>query len=172
MCALVVNIFDPEMVQPSPVRTAVVAAAAASEPFSGLGEPQHDDDLGGERLRQDLALLRLGADLRDDPGDHHRRAERVRRSVGALHLLGEGQHLHRVAALAAVLDGPAERKPALVAHRLGEAVVVLDTGAVAALEDLGRQHLAEELLRLLAQDLALLAQPEVHQTSCRSATRR
>ncbi len=127
----------------------------------GLGVPEGEDDVPGQRRRYETLLLLVGPDGADGAGDHDGLTETVGGDAGEAQLVAHRGHLHGVAALTAVLLGPRRRDPALRAQRSVELPVVRRPGVVGALDHLGTEVLAQELAHLLAERVAALAEPEV-----------
>ncbi len=88
----------------------------------GLGEALAPPDVEVGGLRQELLLLLLGAELRDDRADHAGVERQRRRHAGPLHLLVPDVALELGPVLAAPLDRPV---------RHGEAGLVEDAHALA-----------------------------------------
>jgi hypothetical protein len=131
----------------------------------GLGEALAPEDVDVGGLREELLLLLLGPELRDDRPDHPSVEGERRRHEGPLHLLVPDVELDLGPVLAAPLDRPArhgepggvERPHALDELVLGQ-LTTLGDGAPDPLVDLGR----EELAHLVTERALLLGQLELH----------
>ena len=159
------NIFEPEIDQPPFFVVARVATDAASEPVPGSVNPKQPEPLARAQLRQDLALLLLGAPLLDRPGDQRRlhRDHRARGGVTAPDLLHDQPVADVVEAAPAVLLG---HRRAEVAH-LGDALHELEVETLRAVVVAGaRDDLAvREIARGLADQPLLVGEVEVHAPS-------
>ena len=91
-----------------------------------------------------------------------RGAHRVGGGSGPVELLHEGQHLEGVAALASELLGPSGGQPAPLDQAAVEVPVVVDPGPLHLVSHLVGEGLVQEVPGLLPEDLAALAQSEVH----------
>src|SRR5262249_45228056 len=138
----------------------------------GLGVPLAPDLLGGEDLRQEAALLRLGPPLHQRRADEQDAEEvRPRRQSAAGELLGEHDLLHERRAATAILAVPVEAAPA--------ARVELTVPAELPFEALVRGHpeleavgievrgyvRVEPRAELVPEGLFRGAQPEIHEAS-------
>ena len=118
----------------------------------GLGVADGELDLAGQDLGQELLLLLVGAELHDRRRHRVHRKHRHRRA-GPERLVVEDELLDGGAVLAAVLLGPADAQPAVLAHL---AYGFLGLGAAHLprrhlLLDLGGDDLGEVLPQLLLQ---------------------
>src|SRR5581483_3445711 len=154
----------------APVDDPVVAVAHGARaerrqvrPGAGLGIPDREVALAREDLREELALLLLGAVLHDRRAHRVEREER-QREARALHLVGEDELLGRRAALAAVLLRPPDAEPAVAPH-LPERRPVERAAALAAddlLLERRRHHGREVRAEVVAERPLLGRQVEVH----------
>ena len=127
----------------------------------GLGDPDREDRLAGDRRHGPLLLLLLGPEREDRRHRHvglDRDAHREAAAVGVRHLLGEHQARVVVAALAAVRLGLVEPEEAELAHPLEHPV---GEGRLLPLLGVGLELLDHEAADRLAQLLVLVGEDEV-----------
>ena len=141
------------------------AEAGQVRPGAGLAEPLAPPDVQVGGGRQELLLVRLRPELRDDRADHVGVEAEGRRHAGLLHLVLVDIHLHRRPILAAPLLGPVRHRQAggvqdaLRRHLVvaGDVLAALHLLAD-ALRDLG----GEELAHLGAEGAFLGGEAQVH----------
>ena len=171
-CAIVVQVFWPEITQESPSAPGARAQAREVRSGAGLGKALAPPVAQVDDARQEPLLLRLRAEGVDDRPDHaDAEGDRLRR-VAALDLVEEDRLLDRAPARAAPFLRPVRDRPALVGEDARPAdVVVLGemSPGDALLADRGRQVVAHEGAHFGAKRDFVVGQSKVHGVASRAA---